>query len=221
MHSFFLAALLLVTTAFQSRPPKRIIFLGDSITQMGTNPGGYIRQLEAILLQKGLASKYELLGAGVGYNKVYDLYLRLETDVLDKHPDMVVIYVGINDVGHKYSTRTGTDIDKYEAFYTAIIRKLQLQQIEVVLCTPSVLGEKKDNANPADAELDQYAAVVRQLATSLHCKLIDLRRAFQSYEKDHNTSNLDKGLLTTDGIHLTEAGNQLVANEFFQGIPLQ
>jgi lysophospholipase L1-like esterase len=213
--------MLLITTVFHSRPPKRIIFFGDSITQMGTNPGGYIRQLESIFLQKGLASKYELLGAGVGYNKVYDLYLRMETDVLDKHPDLVLIYVGINDVGHKYSTRTGTDLDKYEAFYTAIIRKLQLQQIEVVLCTPSVLGEKKDNANPADAELDQYAAVVRKLAASQHCKLIDLRRAFQLYENTNNTSNLEKGLLTTDGIHLTEAGNQLVANEIFQGIPLQ
>ncbi|RZK48129.1 MAG: G-D-S-L family lipolytic protein, partial [Pedobacter sp.] len=89
--------------------PKRIIFFGDSITQQGVSKNGYVT-----LIKKSLDStKYEVLGAGIGGNKIYDLYLRLEDDVLNKKPDLVVIYVGINDVWHKQSSHTGTDYDKY------------------------------------------------------------------------------------------------------------
>ena len=65
----------------------------------------------------GLASKYELIGAGIGGNKIYDLYLRHEEDVLAKNPNIVIIYVGINDVWHKLGAKTGTDYDKYLKFY--------------------------------------------------------------------------------------------------------
>ena len=33
-------------------------------------------------------------------NKIYDLYLRHEEDVIAKKPNIVIIYVGINDVWH-------------------------------------------------------------------------------------------------------------------------
>lgn len=195
---------------------KKIIFFGDSITQMGTNKGGYIDLIHDYLSSHKMDNRYEVIGSGVGYNKVYDLYLRMEEDVMLKKPDIVVIYVGINDVGHKYSTRTGTDIDKYEVFYAAIIKKLQAQKIKVVLCTPSLLGEKKSNANPQDAELDAYASVVRKLASSMSCQLIDLRSAFKAFEEEHNEEDLESGLLTTDRIHLTPAGNELVAREMIR-----
>ncbi len=80
--------------------------------------------------------------------------------MLAKDPQTVVIYVGINDVWHKTSHGTGTDIDKYEKFYIAIIKKLQAKNIKVVVCTPSVMGEKKNNANPQDADLEKYSAVI-------------------------------------------------------------
>ncbi len=33
----------------------------------------------------------------------------------------------------------------------AIIKKLQVKKIKVVVCTPTVIDEKKNNANPQDA----------------------------------------------------------------------
>jgi len=39
-----------------------------------------------MLAAKGLSSQYELIGAGIGGNKIYDLYLRHEEDVLAKNP---------------------------------------------------------------------------------------------------------------------------------------
>ncbi len=74
------------------------MFFGDSITQAGVEPGGYISRLNEMLKQSGKADNYELVGAGVSGNKIYDLYLRMEDDVLKLRPDVVVIWVGVNDV---------------------------------------------------------------------------------------------------------------------------
>jgi len=102
---------------------KKVVFFGDSITQMGVNPGGYIADMKDMLAQQGVTN-YDLVGAGIGGNKVYDLYLRMPSDVIAQSPDIVVIYVGVNDVWHKTTYGTGTDADKFEKFYRAIIKEL-------------------------------------------------------------------------------------------------
>ena len=123
-------AFLLSIMAMNPDKKIKIIFFGDSITQMGTDKGGYIDLLKDALEKKGTASQYEIIGSGVGYNKVYDLYLRMDDDVLAKNPDKVFIWIGVNDVGHKISG-TGTDPDKFEKFYEAIIKKMQDKKIRL------------------------------------------------------------------------------------------
>ncbi|MET0393596.1 MAG: SGNH/GDSL hydrolase family protein [Chitinophagaceae bacterium] len=221
MKRICLLPFLLLSIAMTPVKKTTIIFFGDSITQAGVNKGGYIDRVQTLINDKHLQDNYALAGAGIGGNKVYDLYLRMEEDVLDKNPDVVVIYVGINDVWHKSTAGTGTDLPKYEKFYAAIIKKLQAKNIKVAVCTPSVIGELKNGANPQDADLDKYAGVVRKLATAYGCTLIDLRQAFADYEAAHNTDNKESGLLTTDRVHLTAAGNQLVADEMIKGLSIQ
>jgi lysophospholipase L1-like esterase len=189
--------------------PKRIIFFGDSITQQGVSANGYVT-----LIKKALDStKYTVTGAGIGGNKVYDLYLRLEDDVLNKKPDLVVIYVGINDVWHKQSSHTGTDYDKYLKFYQALINKIQASGSKVVLVTPSVVGEKKDGTNELDADLNKYAAGIRELAAKNNLPVCDLRKIFADYEAKNNPEDKEKGILTVDRVHLNETGNKLVADQ--------
>jgi len=211
----------LILIAMTSVKKSKIVFFGDSITQAGVNKGGYIDRVQNYIAQKNLQEKFELNGAGIGGNKVYDLYLRLDDDVLAKDPQVVVIYVGINDVWHKTTHGTGTDIDKYEKFYVAIIKKLQARNIKVVVCTPSVIGEKKNGANPQDPDLDKYSSVIRKLATTYNCTLIDLRAAFAKYETDNNAGDSESGILTTDRVHLNDKGNQLVADEMIKGLVIQ
>lgn len=198
--------LLVLFTAMNFKP-KKIIFFGDSITQMGVAPGGYVD-----LIRKSLDPlKYEVIGSGIGGNKVYDLYLRMEEDVLAKKPDLVVIYVGVNDVWHKQSMRTGTDYDKFIAFYQALIHKIQASGSKVVLCTPAVIGEKKNGANEMDADLDKYSGAIRELANKNKLPLCDLRELFKAYEEKNNIADVAKGVLTTDGVHLNDIGNQTLA----------
>lgn len=187
---------------------KHIVFFGDSITQAGVQPNGYITQLGEVLKSPA----YELTGAGIGGNKVYDLYLRLEEDVLKKKPDVVVIYVGINDVWHKKTSGTGTDYDKFIKFYQALINKITATGSKVILCTPSVIGEKKNNENALDTDLNKFAGAVRELALKNKAPLCDLRTIFTEYELAHNDNNVEKGILTSDGVHLNDLGNKLVAD---------
>jgi len=212
--STFTAIALVSFTGMQQK--QRIVFFGDSITQAGVQPTGYITVLGDMIKQKGLQNQYELIGAGIGGNKVYDLYLRMDDDVLAKNPTTVVIWVGVNDVWHKKTSGTGTDAPKFEQFYNAIIKKLQAKNIKVVLCTPASIGEKTDFTNELDGDLNKYAAIIRGIAQKNNCELIDLRKTFLAYNLANNTENKEKGVLTVDGVHLNEKGNQLVAEEMMK-----
>lgn len=197
---------------------QRIVFFGDSITQAGVQPKGYITVLGELMKQKGVDGKYELVGAGIGGNKIYDLYLRVEDDVLAKNPQTVVIWVGVNDVWHKRTSGTGTDADKFEKFYNALIKKLKDKNINVLLCTPAAIGEKTDYTNELDGDLNRYAAMIRNIAQKNNCQLIDLRKTFLDYNLANNKENRERGILTTDGVHLNEKGNQVVAEEMLKAL---
>lgn len=210
---------LLITTLFWSMTsfiqdkPKKVIFFGDSITQAGVQPKGYITMIAQTLEKQGLKNKYELIGAGVSGNKVYDLFLRLEDDVLNKKPDLVLIYIGVNDVWHKATSGTGTDPDKFVKFYQAIIDKIQNNGSKVVLCTPAAIGERTDSSNMQDGDMNSYSSLIRELAKKNNLKLVDLRKEFLDYNVKNNPENKEKGILTTDRVHLNDVGNQFVADK--------
>lgn len=211
-------ALALVFTAtlfsFTHMQKKTVVFFGDSITQAGVGPTGYITVLQQMFAKDGRDKKYDLHGAGIGGNKVYDLYLRLEDDVLSKKPDLVFIYIGINDVWHKRSHGTGTDADKFERFYHRLIDKIKASGAKVVICTPTVIGEKKDFVNELDGDLNKYSEIIRGIAKAKEVALLDLRKATLDYINKNNPENKASGILTSDAVHMNEAGNKFLAEQF-------
>src|SRR5580692_10445268 len=94
----------IASAADDEAPPlkkgERIVFLGDSITEAGVSPKGYVTLIKNSLNEKHKDLGIEIIGAGISGNKVPDLQKRLERDVLMKKPTLVVIYIGINDVWH-------------------------------------------------------------------------------------------------------------------------
>lgn len=196
---------------------KKVVFFGDSITQAGVMPGGYISLMDT-MLQKENITNYELVGAGIGGNKIYDLYLRMKEDVISKSPDVTVIYVGVNDVWHKSLFGTGTDYDKFERFYRATIKDLQAAGSKVMLVTPATIGEKKDYTNQQDGDLNKYSQLIRDIAKDLNLPICDLHKIFHDYEVEHNPENKDRGILTSDGVHFNADGNKLAAEEMWRVI---
>jgi lysophospholipase L1-like esterase len=206
----------LISLSFMPVKKIRVVFFGDSITEAAVNPHGFIT-IDDSLLNPGGTGNYELIGAGVSGNKVYDLYLRMEDDVISRSPDIVVIYVGVNDVWHK-KMGTGTDADKFERFYLALVKKFRAANIKLIVCTPATIGERFDNTNEQDGDMNHYSNIIRKIAPDEHLTLVDLRSAFVEYEKLNNKNNLDRGLLTSDGVHLNNAGNMFVAKLMAEGI---
>jgi lysophospholipase L1-like esterase len=195
--------------AQQSNDPLRVVFLGDSITEAGAGPKGYVTLLQNEIQKRNADAKFEIIGAGVSGNKVPDLQARLEKDVLARKPHVVVIYIGINDVWHSQSGK-GTPQDAFESGLYDVIGRIQKAGARVILCTPSVIGEKTDGSNPLDKMLETYAEISRNVAKKSAVTLIDLRKLFLNELKILNSDNKEKGILTGDGVHLTESGNTFV-----------
>jgi len=204
--------------SFTGDKKKKVVFFGDSITQMGVDKGGYIDLIKQDIISKGLSEKYDIIGAGIGGNKIYDLFLRMDKDVLDQHPDVVVIWVGVNDVWHKASHGTGTDYDKFGKFYEAVVKKLQANGIQVILTTPAAIGERNDYSNTQDGDLNMYSNWIRKYAADNKLGLVDLRKTFHEYSVANNPKNEEAGILTTDRVHLNAKGNAFVAEQMWNAI---
>lgn len=199
------------------QPGERVVFLGDSITQAGAGPGGYVTRIKDKLAAHKPDLKIEIVGAGISGNRVPDLEKRLEKDVLSRKPSRVVIYIGINDVWHSQQGR-GTSKEDFEQGLRRIIKAIQDQGAKVSLCTASVIGEKTDGSNKLDGMLDEYCEISRRVAKDTGSQLIDLRKAFLDHLKSHNKANAEKDILTNDGVHLNDAGNQFVAEQMLASL---
>ena len=235
---YLLLTFILITSCTNS---TKVVFLGDSITEAGIYdnevgvPSGdtliYPKYTGFItLLKKDIEDDIELIGKGVSGNKVSNLLERYKKDVLSLNPDIVFIYIGINDVWHKYSFGTGTDIIFYENGLRKIIADLKNKGAKVILCTPTVIGENKgeftlvnefkdiETMEIMNGDLDAYSDVIRKLSSELNTDLLDLREIFMNYISENNPNNQSFGITTYDGVHLNDLGNKLIADEMLRFI---
>ena len=221
--------LLVVVMVSCTNSNKKVVFLGDSITQNAVINSEKFKGFIS-LLGENVDQNTELIGKGIGGDKVSDLLTRYRDDVIKLNPDMVFIYIGVNDVWHKYDYGTGTDIDLYENGLRQIITDLKENGVEVILCTPTVIGENKgeftlvnqfkdiETMEIMNNDLDDYSDVIRKLSREFDTKLLDLRKIFMQYISENNPENKSKGVLTTDGVHLNNLGSKLIANEMIKFI---
>jgi len=197
----------------------RIVFLGDSITAGGNSGKGYIQVIRAEFAEKKKDLAIECVGAGISGNKVPNLQARVDKDVVAKKPTIVFIYIGINDVWHGESDpKRGTMPEPFESGLKEVIGKCTKAGAQVIVCTPTVIGELPGGANKLDAKLDDYANISRKVAKELNLNLCDLRKAFVDHIAANNPEKKDKGILTTDRVHLNEAGNKLVAKTMLKSL---
>jgi lysophospholipase L1-like esterase len=226
MKKILIILLIMITSCTNS---TKVIFLGDSITQQGENSEGEGTYKGFItLLRENVSREVELINKGIGGNKVSDLLLRYNDDVLKLKPNIVFIYIGINDVWHKYDWGTGSDIDIYEKGLRKIITDVKAVGAKIILCTPTVIGENSgefklnnnfkdiDTMEIMNKDLDAFSDVVRNLSSEFNTDLLDLRKKFKEYISENNYQNMPKGVLTSDGVHLNNEGNKLIADEMIK-----
>ena len=197
----------------------RIIFFGDSITEAGVGPGGYVSLVESSLQDRFPNRRIRVSAAGVSGDRVPDLERRVERDVVAKTPTHVVIYIGVNDVGRGSPPGRG-NIDRavYRRGLVNLVSRLRDAGSKVILCTPAVIGEDVSAATNENRLLDEYSQISREVAAQERAGLCDLRAAFVDYLRRYNQDRRDQGVLTSDGVHLNQEGNRFVARQLIRAL---
>jgi len=186
---------------------QTVAFLGDSITEGGwSNPGGYVRLVVTGLEANGI--KVKPVPAGISGHKSNQMLQRLQRDVLDKKPDWMTLSCGVNDVWHGAN---GVPLDSYKTNIAAIVDQCQAAGVKVMILTATVIGEDLDNDN--NRKVAPYNEHLRGLAKEKNCLLADLNALFQEAIK---ASGKRGHVLTSDGVHMNPAGDQLMAQGILQ-----
>lgn len=182
---------------------QKIAFLGDSITEQGAGPQGYVsltlRGLEAV------GVKAVAVPAGISGHKSNQMLERLERDVLSKKPDWMTLSCGVNDVWHGAN---GVPLDQYQTNITKIVDTCQAAGVKVMILTSTMIGEDQPNEN--NQKLTAYNEFLRTLAREKKCLLADLNADMQAAIVAAGVAKQGT-LLTTDGVHMNPAGNKLMA----------
>lgn len=191
---------------FALQDGDRIVFLGDSITQQGGEPEGYVSLIELFFGVNGL--EVEVINAGIGGHKSNDMLVRLQTDVLDHKPTWVSISCGVNDVWHG---EKGVPLPEYKKNMTDIVDRCLDAKAKVLLLTATPIYE--DLNSPENQKLRAYNEFLRELAKEKQLLLCDL---FAAFETEYLQKLVRDNLLTTDGVHMKPRGNRLMARTILQ-----
>ena len=162
----------------------------------------------------------EVVNAGISGHKATDMAARFQRDVLDKKPDLVTISVGVNDVWHNFNSPQGrvaagdsgqgVSLPLFIEKVDEMIKAAQAAKVQVVLLSPTLVYEDLDCAE--NKRVLEYVRAGERLARSRGVKYVNLNKGFRdvvsAYQRQAGRSSL---LLTTDGVHLNDAGNALMA----------
>jgi lysophospholipase L1-like esterase len=198
-------------------PVHRIVCLGDSITQGGEQPGGYVWLVRHYLAAMYPNHPIEVINAGISGHKSNDMLARYQRDVLDKRPDMVTISVGVNDVWHGFMDNhpagdgpRGIPLKDYRTNVEAMIDGAEKAGARVVILSATVIRETLDG--PENRKAEPYNRTLRELAAKHHALYVDYQRPFRALITDYraNTNSADL-VLTVDGVHMNPLGNRVMA----------
>jgi lysophospholipase L1-like esterase len=190
----------------------RIVTFGDSLTAPRPGVITYSDVLQKELREQGV----EVINSGVPGNTSTQARARFDTDVLAKHPDLVIIQLGANDAAidvWKDPPATGprVDIGTYRDKLEYFVRTLRERNSTVILMTPnrfswtprlrSLYGKLPYSVASDDGfnfMLDRYSDVVREIARRDNIKLVDAAKTVPA-----------SALL--DGMHPNSDGHRIVA----------
>jgi len=214
---FFLLAVSLSAQPLLLKDQNVLVTLGDSITEGGEQPEGYVS-----IMRKALSVLYPemtvyIINSGISGHKSTDMNDRFQRDVLQYQPQWVTISVGVNDVWHGFYDNhpkgdgpRGVPLDSYKNKVIDMVERAARQNAAVALFTSTVIKENLDS--PENQKLALYNQAMREIAKKYHCVLVDqdasCRKVLMPQQKP---GMADRGILTTDGVHMLPAGNWLMA----------
>ena len=192
---------------------KRLLFIGDSITDAGrTNHCPPLGEGFVAMTKEKLTSpdEWEILNQGISANSIEGLHLRWDRDVIANKPDLLIILIGINDA-HVTLNLGKAVVDRVQHFkklYIDVIEKSfrELPSIKITLMTPFLI--RRPSQDRIGEITEQYVEAVRELARDFDMPLIDLQVHFEQA-----LGSYDPFDLSLDTVHPTPTGHQLIADQ--------
>lgn len=171
--------------------PQKVVFLGNSITE------GWYRQDENFFKRNGF------VGRGISGQTSSQLLVRFRQDVVDLHPEKVVIHIGTNDVAEN----TGPyDEDFTIGNIESMIDIAEKNGIEVLIASvlPATRFEWRLGLGDRSSEIVHLNDGLKTLAKERGLKYIDYHSAMK------NESNGLSPELASDGVHPTAEGFKIM-----------
>lgn len=188
---------------------EKLICFGDSLT--AADPG-YV----AILQRKLGAHGIEVIRAGRGGDKTPWALTRLVSDVIEKKPDAVNIFLGTNDaaVGRGiWADEPHVEPEVYKGNLIWMIHLCrQFGNIRKFSITTPTASFESDTLLMHGDVLTPYCRMAREAAEESQALLVPLDVLFTRARVQHAAETSPDGkLYTTDGTHMTPEGNLLIA----------
>lgn len=202
----------------------KIVAFGDSITLAMRQPKEkrWVGVLAASLNKSFPDCQIEVINSGVGGNTSREGLERIEKDVLDHNPDLVLIEFGGNDATEDETRHV--ESEEFRAnLETMCTRITETCNAKVALLTfPPVIDEwhvwgGKPFFEPwggVDKCVEGNRKITRDFAAEKGLVLIDIDKALREHAKAHGPEDC----ILPDGIHLTATGNQVVADAIIPAV---
>ena len=156
-----------------------------------------------------------MVNRGIGGNQGRNLDARWQTDVLDLNPDWVSVLIGINDVWRQFDTPVMTENhvspEEFRETYARLIDRTLPRVKGMILMTPFYI-----EPNPADAmraRMDEYGAIVKELAEKHRLVFVDLQKAWDELFAHMHPCNI-----AWDRIHPNQTGCMYIAKKFLSAV---
>ena len=187
-----------------------IVFIGDSITDSGRRDDapdylgdGYVR-----LVAEALPAR-RVINVGISGNRAIDLRDRWHIDVVEQHPELLSVYVGINDTWRRYDENDPTSAATFDDNYRACLANVG-GAVRVVLVEPFVLPVNEEQEHWHE-DLDEKRAVVARLAAEHAYGFVPLQSLLAAAAEDHGAA-----ALAQDGVHPTALGHRMIADAWVE-----
>ena len=196
---------------------RPIVFIGDSITDAGRREDadghlghGYVRLVSAALAARGDARP--IINTGISGDRAVDLRARWERDALAHDPELLSVYVGVNDTWRRYDANDPTTAEAFETTYRSLLTDAQERLApRMILVEPFVLPVTSEQERWGTEDLDAKRAVVAQLAAEFGAAFVPLQSLLLDAAAQRGSGRTGHADLADDGVHPTALGSELIA----------